>query len=391
MNGVTRQRVRRTDQVAARTAARRSRRALTLVDMVVGLVVASVIAGAIGGVLILASRAVPSTAAAAVPTKVAGGRVADDIAAELRYAVAFTEMEPWAVTFEVADRDNDGDAETIRYAWGGMNGDPVTRQYNGSAPVEIADGAENLAFVYSKRKVTTSSPSGGPDTSPETLLASFGGWSGVTPTNVNLNVGTAIWLSQAFRLDAGLMPVNAKNVSITRVRVRMRRPLLGGGDVSVAIHRRQSAGSTLPAGTPVGSPTTVLFADLPAAYQLVSVTLQNALFATLETDLVLVVKGSVAGAAQVSYLNAAAAPADAGTLRWTTDGGLSWQPPATQLDRNDAQFEVYGTWETGPGAPTSIDTYYLRSVEVSLDAAQGAGGAVRASARVLNEPEVAGP
>ncbi len=389
MNGQRGREVRRAHQVA-RPRRARSRRALTLVDLVIGLVVASVIVAGIGGVLILTSHAVPQSASAATPTTVSSGRVADEIVSELRYATAFREMAPFAVAFEVPDRDSDGNAELIRYAWGGLAGDPVTRAYNGGTPVEVAPGAENLVFVFSKRKVTTTGPPPPPESSPPTLLASFTGWTGVSATSSNLTVGTTSWNSQAFRIDPALMPANATNIAITHVRLKMKKPLLGGSDALVWIHRRQSAGSHLPATAGVGSTGTIGLALLTTSFAWVAANFNDVVFPSLEPDLCIVVKGLTATSAQVQYLNASTAPADANFYRWSNDSGATWLP-TSGWDRNDAYYEVWGTYQTAPTPPPSIDTWYLTTVGVTLDVSPGAAGAVRATARVLNEPEVPGP
>jgi hypothetical protein len=52
---------------------------------------------------------------------------------DLEFALAFSEQTATAMTFTVPDRDGDLLAETIRYAWSGTPGDPLTRQINEGA------------------------------------------------------------------------------------------------------------------------------------------------------------------------------------------------------------------------------------------------------------------
>lgn len=370
---------------------RRARPAFSLVDVVMGIIVASVVAAAIGGVLVLLSKAVPQSASATTPTLVPRARLADDIATELRYATGFSVMEARAVSFTVPDRDADGKDELIRYQWGGNTGDPVTRQYNGSAPVTIAQDIKDLSFTYAKRKVTTTQNVAVPSTSAETLLASFSGWNGITASQSGLTVGTAAWNSQAFRIDPAMLPPGAKNLTITRVRLKMKKPLLGGADAIVSIHRRQSVGSNLPAtsGGQVGSTASINFALLTLSFAWVTATYSDVVFATPETDLCIVIKGPTATSAQVQYLNAAGAPVDTNYYRWTTDGGATWLPNSGH-DANDAYYEVWGTWEATQTSTQQTDAWFLRAIDVSLDGG-GPGSAIRATARVLNEPEVVGP
>ncbi|MFM9996503.1 MAG: hypothetical protein ACKVU4_11980 [Phycisphaerales bacterium] len=372
-----------------RRAARTVRRAFTLVDVTVGLIVASVLAVAVGGVVVLASRAVPQSASATTPTTVSAARLADEIAAELRYATAFKEMSARAVAFLVADRTGDGAEELIRYAWGGTAGDPVTRAYNAAAPAVISTGVQDLAFAYARRTETATRETTVTGQSAETLLASFGGWSGVTGTSMQLTVTPTTWVGQSFKITPGLVPVAAKNITITRVRLKMKKPTLGGGDAIVSIHRRQSAGSHLAASAAIGSPGTISFGLLTLSFAMSGADFSGVSFPASETDFTIVVKGAVSGGAIIQYLNATTAPVDTNYQRWSTDSGSSWLP-SSNWDRNDAHYEVWGTWDTTTTGTVQTDTYFLTSIGVDVDAG-GSQGVVRAVARVVNEPEVPAP
>src|SRR5439155_275969 len=84
----------------------------TLVEMAVSLAVVSVLMVALGSVVVIAAKALP---AAAGPGEVslAAGAALDTFTSELRYATAITEATLTSVTFTVADRNNDGNPETI--------------------------------------------------------------------------------------------------------------------------------------------------------------------------------------------------------------------------------------------------------------------------------------
>ena len=362
------------------------RPAYTMVEIALAMAVASVLVVGVGTVLVLASRAVPQSASAPTPMTVPTARAADDISAELRYATGFKEMAQRAVAFTVPDRTGDGREETIRYAWSGTPGDPVTREFNGSTPLAVIADADDARFTFTKRQVTRTGEAKAWVTSNETLLASFTGWTGVSATNMNLTVGTSAWISQAFRIDPALIPSGARNLAITRVRLKMKKPLVGGNDGHVTIVRRQSAGNQLPATMPVGSTSAISFGLLTTSFVWVTASFSDVVFATPETELCILVKGPAATSAQVQYLNATGAPADSNYFRWTTDGGSSWLP-TSGWDRNDAYYEVWGTWQSEQVQTAQTSFYYLTTVGVLIDA----GDTVRSSARVLNEPEVAGP
>jgi hypothetical protein len=67
---------------------------------------------------------------------------------EVRCATGFSERTDKAITFTVADRSGDGAPETIRYAWSGVAGDPLTRSYNGGTATTVAPDVRALNFTY---------------------------------------------------------------------------------------------------------------------------------------------------------------------------------------------------------------------------------------------------
>ena len=98
-----------------------SKRAFTLVELMVGLAMFSILALALQSAVLLASKAIPD-AKSANANQLAASRVADQLTGELNFALTVSELTATAVTFTVADRNNDGVDETIRYAWSGVAG-----------------------------------------------------------------------------------------------------------------------------------------------------------------------------------------------------------------------------------------------------------------------------
>ena len=84
--------------------------------------------------------------------------ILNDILADLKHAISFSEHTANAVTFTVPDRTGDGISETIRYAWSGTTGDPLTFEYNGSSAVTLADNVENFDLTYLTRLTTAPIP-----------------------------------------------------------------------------------------------------------------------------------------------------------------------------------------------------------------------------------------
>lgn len=67
-----------------------------------------------------------------------------DLLADIQLAQSFSENTTTAVTFTVPDRNGDNNPETIRYAWSGNAGDPLTRQYNSGAVVTVAENVHTF-------------------------------------------------------------------------------------------------------------------------------------------------------------------------------------------------------------------------------------------------------
>lgn len=125
----------------------RKRRAVTLIELLVSMTVMSVLMTGLASALVIASRALPSDQSP-VSLTLDAQYASEQIAGELFCAQSFSEETPTAVTFTVADRDADTVAETIRYAWSGIAGDPLTRQYNGGAIVNVIENAYEFNLTY---------------------------------------------------------------------------------------------------------------------------------------------------------------------------------------------------------------------------------------------------
>jgi hypothetical protein len=124
------------------------RAAFTLVELVASLGAATALMAGISSTLFIALRA---SNPANTP---AGGMLQSlacmsDMAAELQFAQAVTESTSQAVTAVIPDRsDADAIAETVRYAWSGVAGAPLTRSYNGATAVNVIESVQSVTFEY---------------------------------------------------------------------------------------------------------------------------------------------------------------------------------------------------------------------------------------------------
>jgi prepilin-type N-terminal cleavage/methylation domain-containing protein len=120
--------------------------AFTLIEMLVSIAVMAVLVTGIASAIVLATRTAEGAAQPGDLADAAG--VVDQITAELAVALSFSERTATAVTFTVPDRDGDEAPETIRYAWSGVAGDPLTRAYKGGEAQAIAQDVQQFNLTY---------------------------------------------------------------------------------------------------------------------------------------------------------------------------------------------------------------------------------------------------
>lgn len=130
-----------------------SRAGFTLMEMIVASASASVLIAGLASSIFVASRAFDDSDGT-ITRNLDASFVADEILTDLQLATSYTERSVNAVEIKVPDRDGDGNHETIRYAWSGTTGDPLTKSLNGSTPESIVDGVANLNLEYFTRTLT---------------------------------------------------------------------------------------------------------------------------------------------------------------------------------------------------------------------------------------------
>jgi len=161
------------------------RDAYTLLELMISSSVGAILVGGLSGSLYIASQSFDqsnSDANLSTAHEILGNMMLD-----LNQAIRFTERTPQAVTFTVPDRTGDGTAETIRYAWNGAAGDPLTYEFNGSSVVKLASGVQRFDLSYLTRMVTA-------DVTPVSPVVAYEGFSekkeGVDTTSLAINLPT---------------------------------------------------------------------------------------------------------------------------------------------------------------------------------------------------------
>lgn len=371
---------------AAQVPATRHRSGHTLVELVVSVAVSGILVAGLTSTLYVASRAVnvsgPPRAVLAASTGAA------DVLGELHYAITFTERSANAVEFTVADRNADEAPETIRYAWPGIAGDPLTRQYNGGTIVQVLQDVRQFDLAYDIRVVSETTEQKVETESEQYLMASFTGWPGITPSYENYSVGPQSWIAEFFLAD---VPDGAKRLDAKLVQVTMRQGTAGSGDVTVGIHKTIGGGNPEPHSAPIGTPYTRSVSTLPTDYTLLDFAFSDVTISNPGKEYVIVVKGTVADAADIQYYYSPDAPADDPTMVYTTDGGSSWGPKKNARKCNDMPFYFYGTYTTESTEPVTVERYFVRRVDLTLRIGADASAHVDAAIDVLNNPEVASP
>ncbi|MCG3180431.1 MAG: hypothetical protein BIFFINMI_02792 [Phycisphaerae bacterium] len=123
------------------------RRGVTLLEVILTIGIAAILLGASVSMLFVAQQAVASGAESA--ESLSQESVAMQmITTDLSLATSFSERTDTAVTMTVPDRSGDGQPETIRYAWSGVPGDPLTRRINGGEVTTLAPACYHLRFSY---------------------------------------------------------------------------------------------------------------------------------------------------------------------------------------------------------------------------------------------------
>lgn len=115
--------------------------------------VMTVLMGGIASAMILASRAVPDVETP-LKARADGYHSADGLAGELFAAQAITSRTATVVEFTVADRNADAVAETIRYSWSGVAGQPLTRRYNNGTIDTVLENIYQFDLRYDIQSIS---------------------------------------------------------------------------------------------------------------------------------------------------------------------------------------------------------------------------------------------
>lgn len=133
------------DPISNARTRRRTRRALTLVEMVVAMAITSVVIGAATSIMFVASRALPDPSDPVVLATDASAALAL-LEAEAQCATR-TRFVGTTLSVAIPDRDADLAEELIAYRWSGTPGDPFERVEDGVA-ITLVPNVQNAVFAW---------------------------------------------------------------------------------------------------------------------------------------------------------------------------------------------------------------------------------------------------
>jgi hypothetical protein len=306
---------------------------MTLVELMVSLALVTLIMAACGSMLTAAARAMSSDTSNVGTDAMAARSAADQVVDDLKVATAVTEQSATAVTMTVPDRDGDGQPETIRYAWSGVAGAPLTRAYNARAAGVVAANVRALNFGYLSKTV-------GKPAAVEGAEQVLGSHAPTTAKYFGVDSNKAV----AVRF-APTLADTAVGWKVTRCRITLKKKATLG---TITIRLRYADSSGYPTGSDLGTAsylTTNLTGSTATAADL-TLSPQPTLDVTKAVCL-LVTQATGSSMADVEYDDNSA---DA-TLTHSTssDGGVSWSGASTGKAMT---FTAWGTVTT-----QDADTY----------------------------------
>src|SRR5215468_12265857 len=232
------------DRPPGRRWSARARRGFSLAETLMALGVFSILLIGVGAAMSIAVRAVDDGSSATARTARAAAGISQ-MCAEIASATSFTTRTSHAVEFTVPDRTGDSAPETIRYEWSAGADTPINRTFNGGTPVAVTGPVGGFDLTYASHS-TVSRVTASNTTSTTLTLASFSGWTGILPTNMDYRLTSSAWADEYIRIDPSLMPTGSGTVSVTNLQLRLRGVAGAPGTVTVAVYRAVGGGSILP-------------------------------------------------------------------------------------------------------------------------------------------------
>ena len=295
---------------------------------------------------------------------------ASEVIDELRYAIYITEHTDKSVEFAVADRNNDGKPEVIRYEWSGTAGDALMRSFNHGTAHKMIESIQEFNLTYDiKEKSEEISNS---NESAEQVLVNWDDTSSLSEDDIKSDK----WWGQYFQPS---LPANATSWKVTKVKIRAKREGPPTGETFIQL--RPAAGDMTPTST-VLEQVSMHENTLTSSFSWKEFTYSNVSGLSPGTGLCLVLEhenGTVAG--KIEYQGGGVTAPDSAMLE-SGDQGSSWSVSTDKA----LQYYIYGTYTTTDSL--TITRRYVTGVGLSLMTGTDASSRVHTRATVLNSPEL---
>lgn len=140
-----------------RSTRRQMRAGFTLVELTVSLLSATVLMMGLGSAIYLSAQTLDGNSRAAARSRAAD--VQSEMMRDIAAATSVVSRSATAVTIRVPDRDGDGQAETLAYAWS-ADTQQLTLSINGGLPAVLLENVQSFSFSFLDRNLTaeTSAP-----------------------------------------------------------------------------------------------------------------------------------------------------------------------------------------------------------------------------------------
>lgn len=311
-----------------------NRRGLTLLEMVISLGILTIVMGGATYGILLSGRALQVSTQSASGTR-SSAEALSQLLAELQTATGVSERTATAVTFTVPDRNQDAQAETIRYSWSAAPGAPLYRQYNNEAPVVIAANVQQFSLSFLTETVQ-------PANQDTLLIQHLDGSGGSTVTFTEARTD---WCGQYFKPT---LPANATGWKITKVSLYCKRRSGATPGLLVNVRLVYPTAQQKPGNVILDSVSLNPF-DLDSSFAWKDFTFTNSTYLPPTQGMCLVVAQVVNGRSiRVQYESSGSQMTPNSFFTSSSDGGSSW---TGSTDTNDMIFKVYGVIQTNGSPP----------------------------------------
>jgi prepilin-type N-terminal cleavage/methylation domain-containing protein len=350
---------------------RSSPRGFTMLEMLVAVIASTFLLAGLGSVMFIARQVAYSPTAAARRAKTAD--IINQISDELRYATVITQQTSQILEFIVADRDNDGTSEKIRYEWSGVAGDPLVKTVNGGTSVAVLTSvyAFNVTVQQNAKTTTLTTTTD----SAEAILQSNTSIAGLKDRDISDVSYSAQIVTPGFFSS---VPANATCWNITKVDFYGKQS--GGASTQVVqVSVRNS-------GDPLDTPTSGILGSvsIPKSSLTTGDNWNTATFATpvrnltFSRDYIIAWTGNASSTCRLR-------PSDnaAGGVYESEDSGASWQ----YMSARQIFHRIYGTYTT-PGPSYNVTRNYVSSIRLALQSGNQSSSRIDASIPLRNSPEL---